>query len=313
MWMGVSLGLATSLALAALVYGSVRETNRLVPAGAAVQAIPTVTPTSTPMPRPRSIINLTPSKDNTLYESATGSLSNGAGQHFFVGRTGQAQGSIRRGVITFNIAGRIPAGSTINSVSLRLNMSRTFAGSQTIGLHKLLADWGEGSSDAPGEEGDGTPATSGDATWVHRFFNTTNWATPGVDFSATVSASTSGTGVGSYTWGSAPQMVADVQRWLDNPASNFGWLLKGNEAVSQTTKRFDTRGNSTLANHPVLTISFTPPSRPGDVNGDGAVSIADLRLVVDNWGIPQDTSADLTGDKLVDISDLAIVGRNFGR
>jgi hypothetical protein len=30
---------------------------------------------------------LTPSKDNTLYESTTGSLSNGAGQHVFAGRT----------------------------------------------------------------------------------------------------------------------------------------------------------------------------------------------------------------------------------
>ena len=29
---------------------------------------------------------LTPSKDNTLYESAAGLLSNGAGQHVFAGR-----------------------------------------------------------------------------------------------------------------------------------------------------------------------------------------------------------------------------------
>ena len=36
--------------------------------------------------------------------------------------------------------------------------------------------------------------------------------------------------IGQYTWSSA-QMVADVQGWLDNPASNFGWLMLGDEST----------------------------------------------------------------------------------
>ena len=55
-------------------------------------------------------IDIVASKDNTLYQSATGSLSNGAGQNFFVGRTRQSSNSLRRGLIAFDIAANIPVG-----------------------------------------------------------------------------------------------------------------------------------------------------------------------------------------------------------
>jgi hypothetical protein len=129
---------------------------------------------------------LAPSQDNTLYEDPRGALSNGAGEHFFVGTTNG--GAIRRGVIAFDIAGRIPAGSIITRVTLTLHMSRTIAASQAITLHRLLADWGEGTSNAPGEEGGGTLATRNDATWIHTFSPTVRWAEAGGDFVATASA-----------------------------------------------------------------------------------------------------------------------------
>jgi hypothetical protein len=96
-----------------------------------------------------AIINIIPSKDNTLYEydPAEGDHSNGAGFHFFAGENGM--GELRRGVLAFDIAGTIPAGSTITAVSLTMNMSMTPAGALTVELHKLLADWGEGTSHAP--------------------------------------------------------------------------------------------------------------------------------------------------------------------
>ena len=91
------------------------------------------------------IININPIKDNTLYEfdAAEGDTSNALGNHFFAGETGM--GELRRGVLAFDIAGNIPAGSTILDVTLSLNMSRTADNTaRTIELHKLLADWGEG-------------------------------------------------------------------------------------------------------------------------------------------------------------------------
>ena len=201
------------------------------------------------------IININPIKDNTLYEydPAEGDQSNALGNHFFAGET--AMGELRRGVLAFDIAGNIPAGSTILSVTLSLTMSRTgLDTARTVELHKVLADWGEGTSVAPGEEGDGAPATPNDATWRHRFFDTIFWTTEGGDFSATVSASQSVGAVGMYMW-SSPQMIGDVQSWLNNPATNFGWLVLGDESDTLTAKRFDTRES---ASPPVLTIQYTP-------------------------------------------------------
>jgi hypothetical protein len=215
-------------------------------------------------------ISFVPSKDNTLYEfdPDEGDFSNALGIYFFIGKT--VMGELRRGVLAFNIAGSIPSGSTIIGVSLSLNCSKVFSDTaRTTELHKLLADWGEGTSHAPGEEGDGAPATTNDATWRHRFFDTVFWAVQGGDFSATVSASEAVGPVGQYTWSSA-QMVADVQSWVNNPDSNFGWLMLGDESVAGSAKRFDTRESSSP---PVLTIEYrsgqsaprprpTPPPRP---------------------------------------------------
>ena len=212
-------------------------------------------------------ISIIPSKDNTLYQyvPAEGDLSNGAGFHFFAGENGT--GELRRGVLGFDIAGSIPPGSTITGVSLSLNMSMTSSDTpRTVELHKLLADWGEGTSHAPGGEGSGAPATPNDATWRHRFYDTIFWTMQGGDFSPTVSASQSVGPIGQYTW-SSTQMIADVQSWLDNPANNFGWLVLGDESTSATAKRFDTRES---ASPPVLTIEYTrttPSPRPRPTPG----------------------------------------------
>lgn len=203
-------------------------------------------------------VTLEPSKDNTLYEDGSGSVSNGNGSFLFAGTTGQ--GRVRRALLAFDVAGAIPAGATIESVSLSLNMSRTPSGSQTIAVHRVLADWGEGTSNADANEGQGATATAGDATWVHRFFNTTTWGRAGGEFVSGASATLSVGGTGSYSWTSA-QLVADVQGWLDQPSENFGWLLRGNEIGSSTTKRFGSQENS---QGPRLTVAYTVPTAVED-------------------------------------------------
>ena len=213
-----------------------------------------VTPEPTPTSTGATQITLNPIKDNTLYESSDGSVSNGAGGHLFSGTNNR--GEIRRAVIAFDIAGNIPAGVTISSVSLRLNMSRTAAGPATVSLHEVLADWGQGSSDAQGSEGGGIASASGDATWLHRFFDAESWEKAGGDFSEAASAATTVGGLGPYIWGPTSELVADVQSWLDNPDFNFGWALIGDENSSQTTKRFNSMENPIPASRPVLTVEF---------------------------------------------------------
>ncbi len=205
---------------------------------------------------------LVPSRDNTLYEpllqAPEGEIppSNGAGIYMFVGTTliGPA---IRRGVLAFDVDSVVPAGSVITEVTLTLEMSRTISDAWNVTLHRMLTDWGEGDSDATGQEGMGAPAEPGDATWFHSFFPGSLWASEGGDFSAVVSATQTVSGLGTYTWGSTEQMVADVQGWLDDPGANFGWLLMGNESFSPTAKRFNTRENSSGV--PQLSITYQEP------------------------------------------------------
>jgi len=199
-----------------------------------------------------------PVADATLYESSTGSLANGAGQHLFTG-VGNA---VKRGVLRFDVAAAVPTGSTIDSVELTLNMSRTIASGNSNRLHRVLTAWTEGPTDASGEEGAGDPSQPGDVTWIHTTYDTAFWSTPGGDFVATESASTVVGGIGSYTWGSTPEMVADVQQWLDTPSTNHGWLLRGDEIGSFTAKRFDTREHPDPAVRPALRIVYTPAPPP---------------------------------------------------
>ena len=198
-----------------------------------------------------------PSADNTLYEDSASFRSNGAGEHLFVGNT--SSGNTRRALLRFDVAGAVPAGATVTAVSLRMQMSRTRGGNVTVNLHRVLADWGEGASDAGGNEGSGTAAATGDATWVHRFFDTAEWAAPGGDFDAATSGGTQVGAGGSYSWPSTAGMVADVQSWLDSPGSSFGWLLRGQETGTRTAKRFHSRENGNVGNRPQLTIEFTAP------------------------------------------------------
>src|SRR6185295_13129455 len=110
-------------------------------------------------------------KDATLIEDATGSLAAGAEDNFWVGRTGQTAGTDkRRGILAFNLS-TIPTGSTVTSVTLTLYMDKanSTATPRTVTMHKVLADWGEGTSVSTGGSGGGGaggPATTGSATWL---------------------------------------------------------------------------------------------------------------------------------------------------
>jgi len=206
----------------------------------------------------QTVMTFKPSKDNTLFFSTDGNASNGAGPHFFVGTI--RTGNIRRGILAFDVSA-IPQGALVTEVTLTMKVSNAQGGAQDIGLYRVPADWGEAGSMATGPGlGQPAPAQTGDATWLHRFFNSASWTFPGGDFSFTMSASQSVTGTGSYTWGSTSEMIADGQLWVDNPDTNFGWIVMGNEGANQTAKRFDSKEHPTEASRPVLTVTYTATS-----------------------------------------------------
>lgn len=50
----------------------------------------------------------------------------------------------------------------------------------------------------------------------------------------------------------------------------------------------------------------------GDINGDGAVNVIDMLLLLSEWGVCSDCPADLNGDGVVDTTDLLILLGNWG-
>lgn len=198
--------------------------------------------------------------DNTLYESATGDLSNGAGIGVFVGLN--SSGLKRRGLLRFDVAAAIPVGAKVITVRLDLNVSNSpVSVAEPITGHRLLQSWGEGTSVASGGGGNGGVATTGDATWLHRFWNTQTWTTAGGDFAATPSWTASMPASGVFSSQPSRQAVTDVQGWLDAPASNFGWLLKGGETILQSTHRIDSRESTGV--RPTLVVGYLLPGQNG--------------------------------------------------
>ncbi len=205
-------------------------------------------------------IALTATKDNTIFESSTGGLSNGSGQFLFAGRSGQGSGSVRRALLGFDLSS-IPAEAVVTAVRLTMNMSKTAAGATMVSLHRVVVDWGEGSSNATDRGGgQGAAATNGDATWIHASFDSGTWSNPGGDFVTTASSSLEVGSTGSYTWPSTSQLVADLLGWIDSPATNFGWIVIGDESATRTAKRFDSREHDTTSRRPQLVVEFTVAS-----------------------------------------------------
>jgi hypothetical protein len=213
---------------------------------------------------------LFPTKDNTLYENASGQLSNGVGAGMFAGDTGG--GGRRRGLVEFDLTA-LPAGAQIIGATLTLTVTRSAPGAGDVALHRSLAEWGEGLSDAgPQRDGLGATARTGDATWIHTFYTGQMWAQPGGDFVAQASASTFIASVGVYTWQGAG-LVEDLRLWQSAPANNAGWFLIGDESGNGTAKRFATKDTSSAEDRPRLTVIYEVVPEPGSV-AMGAMGLA---------------------------------------
>jgi FtsP/CotA-like multicopper oxidase with cupredoxin domain len=227
--------------------------------------------------------NFVPIQDNTLYEDDGGEKSNGSAIYFVAGRNNSSSNGTcvrppgmgrRRGLVQFRFNGLdgIPANATITSVALTMqnytDSHNTLGG--TIELHRMLAAWGEGSSNSNTCWGKGIAPTLNDATWFHRKYDpsapgggSNQWTQGGAegDYVASVSVSAqvnpNQTAVWSQNVNDANHgMVTDLQNWVNGTWSNYGWLVKGNEANPKTTRRFYSR-ESGLG--PTLQVTYTTP------------------------------------------------------
>ncbi|MBL9148730.1 MAG: DNRLRE domain-containing protein [Phycisphaerae bacterium] len=250
-------------------------------------------------------IELSALKDATLIQDSQ-ELANGSGDGIYSGRVGPTGGGTRRrGLLAFDVAGAIPSGSTILSATLVLQLVATNSNTHVVSLHRVTAAWSEGPTAPPG--GEGFPAAPGDVTWTKRQFPDLAWSTAGGSFVSTASAVTPVGQTESYAWTSMA-MANDVQAWLDAPESNHGWLLRGNESLTKTAKKFASREAISTDYRPRLVLTYEPPQDPcaaADLDCDGIVGSADLGILLGAWGTAG--PGDLDDDGVVGADDLSVL------
>lgn len=210
-----------------------------------------------------SVTNV-PSADTSLLEFAPS--NNNGGQAFVISGHIQTPGRAR-GLYQFDSAG-LPANAVIQSVVLELSVTRQPGddlANSAFGVHRMLRPWGEGNKIAISVPGQGVAADAGEATWLCAFYPTNAWTSPGgepgVDFVSAESSFQDIRGAGeSYRLESTPELVADVQDWVSNPSSNFGWMLIcDDEGTPFTARHFGSREDPDA--HPNLEIQYLVPPR----------------------------------------------------
>jgi hypothetical protein len=216
------------------------------------------------LPARSDVITLSPAQDTCLFELQP-DFNFGAQEDLPSGTLGAlAANSRSRLLIKFDLAGNLPSNAVIRSASLKLSVTRVPDGggaNSAFALHRMIVSWGEGTKrgSAPG----GSRATTGEATWLARFFPDQLWSKPGgeagVDFAAESTSSERVQGTGSYELEFATSQIEQLTDWLRNPESNFGWmLLSQSEDVLRTGRRFAAREHPETELRPMLTIDFTP-------------------------------------------------------
>jgi hypothetical protein len=202
-----------------------------------------------------------PVADTSLFESNPPNNLGGL-NNFPAGTT--ASGERSRALLKFEVSSSVPVGASITQVNLIVVVVKAPAQgvNSNFVLHRLLQDWGEGGKGGPSG---GMPASVGEATWLSRFHPATLWTVPGgqagTDYAEAPSSVAFVSGLDLYEFTSSAGMIADVQSWVDDPGSNFGWMLKTeSEGDNATARRFASRENL-FGDAPQLVVKYTMAPR----------------------------------------------------
>ena len=152
---------------------------------------------------------------------------------------------IDRSLLKFDLSS-IPSNATITSASFSLVKTGGSNTSANVNVHRITADWTEGTGTCSG--------STGVSNYSQRLSGT-NWGTAGGDFNASVEAVTSVGSNATYSWSVANL----VQNWVNGTDANYGLLLKYATEGFSNQKTFGSRENSTASNRPVLSVTYTVP------------------------------------------------------
>lgn len=196
--------------------------------------------------------------DTTIFEDATSNALGGSAA-ILVGSTATSQ---RRGLLRFDVSS-IPQNAEIESTLLQLNVDAEGNGAQPSDLFTifpLLMDWGEGIATAGTSSGSGSgfgaAAANGDATWESNHHTQSKWSNPGGDFNET--PVTESQIVNQSLTVQSEAMTQTVQQWVEDSASNFGWIIIGNESSTRTARRL-TSSEGSQTRRPLLQVTYQVP------------------------------------------------------
>ena len=212
-------------------------------------------------PAAADLISLNPVEDATISEKSLdiplGTNGAQAALTLDAGTTGANEGGkINRSLLRFDVASSVPSNAIVTSATLTMTISSTppLATNLWFSLHRVLVDWNESA-----------------VTWTNRLSPPAAWGAPGgapaIDYSSAVTQSNLITGVGVFTFASNPGMVADVQDWVSQPASNAGWMLICElESLFKSVRKFTSRENIATNSRPTLVVQFNREISPPTLN-----------------------------------------------
>ena len=195
----------------------------------------------------------------TIRNDATNINNNFGGDTTLIVGTTIAPAVIRT-VLSFSLAD-IPAGSTINSITLSVRQSGPDNGtsvdaSVTINLHQLTSSFTEGTGNAAG-------ANNGNVSWNVRGPTSTAWGTVGGDFNSgiilgSISANPEAAAATVHTFATSGAFVTAAQ---SNIGGTLSLIMKlGTEDAGQRRAFFFNSDETTTINQtPTLTIDYTIP------------------------------------------------------
>lgn len=204
----------------------------------------------------------------------------------------------KQGLIYFNVTG-ILQNSTIVSAVISL---KGVAGSGNILTYELNKSWNEGNGNAQTNDN-----TINGSTWNSRWYNGSNWTTPGGDYNAT---SLNGAG-DPYNSGYRNFTITNaVQRWVNLLTTNYGILLKSDYSSGNTD--LDSREQGTNSN-PISYIIYNYPSPILNMfpSSYGNQSSLLFNLTCNLTMLGSDSNANITGISFILTNSTGIVNQTF--
>jgi hypothetical protein len=253
--------------------------------------------------------------------------SNSAGTNFGTANPMVANGSPDQStVIRWDLSQLPQLGTAVQSVSLTLSIAD--GSTQTYEIYEMKRDWSESQ-----------------ATWDANAGG--NWQVAGAQGTDGPSPDRGTTVLGTLTGGSGTQTfalnaagVAVVQGWIQNPSTNFGFIIQDYGATSDGMQ-IRSREATTKSNRPKINITYTASSSAAaassstfaapatddgaaaserdrrDVNQDGMITPLDALLVINALNANQgastllapagDASLDVNSDHMVTALDALLV------